>query len=231
MTDAFQLVLPGFEGTANELLEDVRRRRVAPETLELAAVTSQILDRLDAVTADLDQTGELAAQVSRLILLKASALLAEPPDIEEDDEIRSVRERSPHWAGPAAFLAGRQGLESFPTAEVVVGLETQREPLSLHLLVETMRDLAARGEPKTTVRAPSFVSLELTVSRLLRRLGRGTVRLAELLRGADRMTAVTHFLAVLELVRGSRAAASQGEVFGDIAIEGTAVDGARAAAV
>ena len=230
MIDAFQLQLPGFEGTAEDLLEDVRRRRVSAETLELSAVTSQILDRLDVVAADLDRTGELAAQLSRLIFLKATALMLEPEDEEELPE-RIHRERLGGWFETAAIFAAWQGRESFSGPGRLNDVEKRRVPMPSRLLGETLEALSSRTQPMSRLRPPAFASIELTASRLVRRLRRGRVRFSELLHGSDRRAVVIHFLAVLDLIRAGRAAAGQDGLGAEIIIEGTAVGDERAAAV
>lgn len=228
MTQPFQLTLPGFEGPVDALPPLVSARRLEVDELPLAEIAAQFLaetQRREEV--DLDQAGEVLSAVARLMLMKSIHLLAQPAEDEPEeapvrepaDDIELIREA-------ARSLGLLQGMEMYPASDRPPLVPRRTQPRSPRLLLEAWNQLRVR-EAKRLVRAsvPTFVRLEVAVSKLIGRLRAGrAVVLSHVIEGGGRRDVVVHFLAALELVRTRRARVTQPSLFGDITLEWIGVD-------
>jgi segregation and condensation protein A len=221
----FQLSLPIFEGTVEDLIRLASERRIPTDDIETAAVAAQYARYLESsVDVDLEATGEFLALATRLLLLKSTRVLAIPVEIEEpefvDQEDRSFADRD-RLLGVATGLRAREGLESLAPLVPPVIVERRAEPRSARALLRAWHDMQQRrGVEAAPLAIPAFVRLEAAVSGLIRRL-KSSVRLSfsALVHGSSRHDAVVHFIAVLELVRRRQATVEQDELFGDITVE------------
>jgi len=219
----FQLSLPSFEGPVDGLLRLVSQRKLAADAVSLAEVTAQFLDFLQQETdLDLQVTGNFVASSARLLALKSAFLVAEPLEEEEagpiaavDHPLQRAMQRSTAWLLDAA------GDESFakrdrtdPIARPVIG----RSPAALP---RVWRDMLSRTcERARVVALPSFVRLEVALSRLMRSVRSGArLPFSTLVQGTRRQDVVVHFLAMLELVRRGQVTAQQQGLFHEIHLE------------
>jgi chromatin segregation and condensation protein Rec8/ScpA/Scc1 (kleisin family) len=229
--DGLQLTVDGFNGSLQQFVELVGKRQIAVTELCLADVVRQCLDRLAApARIDLEAAGEALVLLSRLTILKSAALLAQPEGQEGSEE--SDRSAAPHEdrrelfraAGP--LLRAREGLESFTAVPRAAKIERVVEPRDPGELRRAWDGIVKRaGLVPLRLAVPSFVCLETAVSALVRTLAAsGRLSFRHFSRGADRGDTVTHFLAVLELMRRGKVTAVQTDLFGDIEIEAVARD-------
>lgn len=219
----FQLSLPSFEGPVDGLLRLVSQRKLAADAVSLAEVTAQFLRFLQEETdLDLQVTGDFVASSARLLALKSAFLVAEPLEEEEagpvaavDHALQRAVQRSTAW------LLGAASDESFakrdrtdPIPRPIIG----RSPAALP---SVWRDMLSRtGERARVVALPSFVRLEVALSRLMRGVRSGArVSFSTLLQGTRRQDVVVHFLAMLELVRRGQVTAQQQGLFDEIHLE------------
>lgn len=219
----FQLSLPSFEGPVDGLLRLVSQRKLAADAISLAEVTAQFLDFLQEETdLDLQVTGDFVASSARLLALKSAFLVAEPLEEEETGRVAAVGhplqralQRSTAWLLDAAddeSFAKRDRTD--PIARPVIG----RSPAALP---RVWRDMLSRtGERSRVVALPSFVRLEVALSRLMRSVRSGTsLPFSILVQGTRREDVVVHFLAMLELVRRGQVTAQQQGLFDEIHLE------------
>jgi len=220
----FQLSLPGFEGPVDGLLRLVSQRKLAADAVSLAEVTAQFLHFLQQETdLNLQMTGEFVASSARLLALKSAFLVAEPLEEKEeadpvaaaDHPLQRAMQRSTAWLLEAASdesFAKRDRTD--PIARPVIG----RSPAVLPRIWHDM--LSRTGERTRVVALPSFVRLEVALSRLMRGVRSGArLPFSTLVQGTRRQDVVVHFLAVLELVRRGQVTAQQQGLFDEIHLE------------
>lgn len=225
MSDPFQISLPGLHGPTSDLLEHVEHHQLAAEEVSLEAITQQFILYLEGQPAiDLESAGEFMRTIARLMLLKSEILLPQHA-VEQETAPRSVDTLPRIDFEPirrvAAFMQAREGRESFAGAPPILPIERKIEPRSPSVLNRAWEDMQKRNglEPVHVV-APSFVRLEVALSKLIRSLRSARrMSLARVLRGVSRYDAVVHFLAALELVHRGEAVAVQTRLFDDITLE------------
>jgi segregation and condensation protein A len=217
-----QLLLPGFEGSAEDFLALVVQHKLAADEVPVADVTRQFLVHMnESEYLDLDRAGDLMAVSARLMLMKSSQLLTQP-DFDEggDERVDSVFDPSPRQRFQVAIdsLSGREGGESFTPFTAQIEIERRFEPRSPNLLVRAWNEMIPRaGTPDRRVTVPGFVRLEVAVSGLIRAFrSTRTLVFRQLIQGCNRNDTVVHFMAMLELVRQRRLRAEQGELFSEI---------------
>ncbi len=217
------------------LLQLVGEQRLPVDELALADITEQYSAYLKTVDeVDLGSAGDFLAAAARLMLLKSEVLLPRSTQQDEaDDEAPALEQALADREGLRAagrFLTERQGTESFPSTGQPELLERPVEPRPVSSLRRAWEEMGKRKVAEVIrVATPSFVRLEVALSRLIRDLKSGTrLSLHRLLRGSNRNDVVIHFIAVLELIRRRQAAAAQPELFGEITLERVESDlGAR----
>jgi segregation and condensation protein A len=218
-----QLALPLFEGPVDALLDLVNRQKVPVDEIQVACVTAQCLSHVrDSGEVDLVLAGDLMAASARLMAIKSARLLAEP-EIEADEgqaEVRPDALERERFAQAAATLRRVEGRESLPPLAGVT-VERRCEPWAPELLRRAWGDVQRRvAAPVKRLAIPTFVRLEVAVSRLIRHVRAGSVvPFRRLVSGASRQDTVVHFLAVLELVRRGLISARQEDGRDDIILE------------
>lgn len=219
---SFQLSLPGFEGEIGGLLSAVADGKVALDEVPLASITAQFAsflaaeERIDLVTA-----GEVLTGAARLLQMKSSRLLAQPAAEEAVEDVETPMATDwPRLLAAAAKLRVAEGRESLvPLAPPAI--DRRFEPRQPSILLRAWQDAVSRcSSAVAPVAVPGFVRLEVAVSALIRRLKSSSrIPFRSVTEGASRQDVVIHFLAVLELIRRRQAAATQRDLFGDIALE------------
>jgi len=220
----FQLSLPSFEGPVDGLLRLVSQRKLAADAVSLVEVTAQFLHFLQEETdMDLQVTGDFVASSARLLALKSAFLVAEPLEDEEeagpvatvDHPMQRAMQRSTAWLLEEATdesFAKRD--RAHPIARPVIG----RSPAALPRVWRDM--LSQTCERARVVALPSFVRLEVALSRLMRSVRSGArLPFSTLVQGTRRQDVVVHFLAMLELVRRGQVTAQQQGLFHEIHLE------------
>ncbi|GAC1332112.1 MAG: hypothetical protein NVSMB22_24180 [Chloroflexota bacterium] len=222
---SFVYRLRGFTGSAEALRSEIDRGRLRPVDMQLAPVAEGLKTyALQADRINLDDVGLHLQFVSRLVAAKSAALLPQS-QAESGDTASTTDYRIPAHPldiGHAVLMLGeRQGYESFPRESQMSNVPRLVEPRSPVLLQRAWREMRKRVDAGVTrVSPPSFVRLEVAVSRLIRRM-KSSSRLSfrSLTRGSNRNDVVIHFLAVLELVKRRRITAIQTGLFAEISLE------------
>ncbi|MDI3317407.1 MAG: ScpA family protein [Bacillota bacterium] len=221
------LRLDQFEGPLDLLLRLLESRQLEITEVSLAAVTDQFLAYLEAEPQpDPDQAADFAVIASRLLELKARALLpdapaAEPeapeeaePEVEEPPadlveqvaryrSFRDAAERLRAWAEERRDLVARAAPERLAPPDPGQLLDG----LTLDRLLEAFRTVWQEASRTRAAAAPVHLEpLRLTVREEARRLLELARRLASFpfsacFRSRERRQVVVTFLALLELVQ------------------------------
>jgi segregation and condensation protein A len=221
-TEPVQLRLTWFEGTAESLLRDVETGKRAAEEISVSEICDQWLVSLrQREDVDLGAAGEMVRAGARLAAMKSAHLLATPMEVDIDDEAEPAQsDPMPGLSEATYFLREVEACETFALASNANLVERRLEPRPASLLISALAELRRRHDRTVRVSVPAFVRLEVAVSRLIRTLRAGArLSLQRLLHGSSRQDAVTHFLAVLELLRMRRVAVEQDDLFADITME------------
>src|SRR5579859_7731765 len=141
----FQLHLPGFDGTVEELAQRVERRHVSPSQLPLTDITRQFSGYMEGEeTLDLAAVAEFVSTVSRLMLWKSRTLLLEDGDTLDHEEAppRDAM-KDEDLLSAAVSLRMREGHESFSSPPRPI--EKVREPFPPTLLRRTWANMQDRS--------------------------------------------------------------------------------------
>src|SRR5579872_2033329 len=206
--EALQLALPLFQGSIEDLVKLVSERKVMATEVPVAEVAAQLCAYLEACSNELEEVGELLLQAAYLAAAKSNGVLAVPA-FDDADEV-GERQMGPVSAAieMGQWLRGNQWRESFAGDGQLLTVEPKLEPRPIDDVRTAWLGMLERQEHEPAkVAVPTFIRVEVAISRLISRL-RSSARLSfrRLMRGANRNDAVVHFLAVLELVRSRRAA-------------------------
>ncbi len=243
-----QLILPGFEGPLDLLLQLIERRDLDISELSLVQVADQFLEHVDALKAagDRDRPGDpVAGQLAeflavggRLMLLKSRRILPgvaaadEPPD--EDDpgmELVAMLEERRRYRDAIELFGkiDRSGLRNFAGGAPP---PVDREPppglpdsVTLELLSKLVREALARAaerppqHPQVALkRDPLTVQDKIGELRARLRDG-GRVSFREWIAEAETRTdVIVTFIAILELYKSRAIEMHQDDAYGDIQI-------------
>lgn len=243
MSDQFRVHLTNFEGPFDLLLQLIARREMDVTEVALSQVTDEFIAHVKQGDWDLEMSSSFLVVASTLLDMKAARLLP-GAEAEDEEDIAALEARDLLFARLLQYRAFKQVAawiaETFETARHrhyrPGGLEERFRSIlpevELHVTAEDLARLAAGA---LTPKAPPTVELthlhQSTVNLAeqvhvigarLRRDGHATFRaLAE---GADRLTVVVRFLAVLELFRAGQVTFEQLAPLGELSIRWTAGD-------
>lgn len=235
---AYIVSLKQFDGPLDLLLTLISSAKVDIKDIFVSEITDQYLKSMELVEElDMDTASEFLQMAATLIEIKSRALLPKPPKVEEGEEspeemlIRQLEEYKAFKEISArmkvleddAKLLYTKLPEEFPLPPQ----QFEWKGLTIDKLSAAFAKVLARLEAQAD--AEKFARREIrrdtfTVSgcmmRIQRRLRRGNVRFADLFDDAPgKSEMITVFLALLELIRLSRAVAVQQDVYGDIEIQ------------
>lgn len=141
-----------FSGTPRELLEQVRKGRIAAIDLPMLALTEQALAQVQAL--GLSERSELLPILAELVLFKLRAFAKQPQVmLAEDDELSE--ESSPAFLEALvaleeaiAFLEqrSRERARVLPVPPSPLPKDRRLRPMPLHLLVRAVEPFARRAE-------------------------------------------------------------------------------------
>lgn len=228
---ACRVSLDVFDGPLDLLLSLVKEQQLDIATVPLASVADQFTAYIEAMEAlDVEIAAEYLVIAATLVFLKSKALLPPiPVEFEAGEESaeavearlrerlivysryrdagRDLQERA---AEASAFYTRPDGGD--PSAEIVQRYKIDAAKLA-RALEAALR--SAKPEVRTVVRERvSLLEQMDVVIRTIRRSGR--VTFFALCTGADRLTIIVTFLAILELIRRGRVEVHQAGAFDDI---------------
>ncbi|NLE98054.1 MAG: segregation/condensation protein A [Propionibacterium sp.] len=243
VSDAFRVHLTNFEGPFDLLLQLIARREMDVTEVALSQVTDDFIAHIKQGDWDLEVTSSFLVVASTLLDMKAARLLP-GAEAEDEEDIAALEARDLLFARLLQYRAFKQVAawlaETFERASTrhyrPGGLEERFRhvlpEVELHITPDELARLAAAAlVPKAppTVELThlhhSSVNLAEQVQLIAARLRRdGSATFRALAEGADRITVVVRFLAVLELFRGDQIAFEQLTPLGELSIRWTAGD-------
>lgn len=226
-----------FDGPIDLLLSLANKQEVDLNQVRLADLTSGYLEALSATEArSADEMAAFLLVGSRLLALKAAALLPGPGEEEEEEDLEAweaqVKQRMEEYErfkAAASELMRRHEAGGFAFTAAVEAEIVPSERLQID------GDGLARAFQKVLDRLPppAEVAVELHEYSLIEEMdgirervrGAGRVNFTALFDAAGtRLHAVVIFLALLELVRGGEVKLRQKETYGEIEIEARAAE-------
>lgn len=234
---AYIVSLKQFDGPLDLLLTLISSAKLDIRDIFVSEITDQYLKSMELVDElDMDTASEFLQMAATLIEIKSRALLPKPPKVEEGEEspeemlIRQLEEYKAFKEISARMkLLEEQAKSLYTKLPEEFPLPPQQfewRGLTMDKLSAAFARVLARLEAQND--AEKFARREIrrdtfTVSgcmvRIQRRLRRGSVRFAELFHDAPgRGEMITVFLALLELIKLSRAIAVQEDTYGEIEI-------------
>ena len=235
---AYIVSLKQFDGPLDLLLTLISSAKLDIKDIFVSEITDQYLKSMELVDElDMDTASEFLQMAATLIEIKSRALLPKPPKTEEGEEspeemlIRQLEEYKAFKEISAqmktmedqAKLLYTKLPEEFPLPPQ----QFEWKGLTMDKLSAAFARVLARLEAQSDaeklarheVRRDTF-TVSGCMMRIQRKLRRGNVRFAELFDDAPgKSEMITVFLALLELIRLSRAIAVQQDTYGDIEIQ------------
>ena len=238
---AFTVHLDNFEGPFDLLLGLISKHQLDITEIALARVTDEFIVHMRARQAgdpswDLGQTSEFLLVAATLLDLKASRLLPNTGETDEED-LELIEARDLLFARLLQYRAFKDVADHFRSTMASTGRMTPRqaglEPhlarllpeLIMTITPEQLAQIAARAltpkEPETVglthLHAPVVSVREQAILVVARLRSEGTTSFRELVRDADSMpVVVARFLALLELFRDCQVAFDQAEALGEL---------------
>lgn len=213
-----EITLDKFEGPLDLLLHLIRKEEMDIYEIEIAQITAQYLDFIDAMQSlNLDIAGEYLVMAATLLHIKSRMLLPLHEEEKSEEEeldpraelIRRLLEYQRYKDAACTFAALPQlDRDVFLAAPVAAESGEEEspeiEPIGLYALVEAFRDLLKKA-PQDFVHEVTAEHLSVTerIQTILNRLQeRPQLPFSELLpTPLDRAEVVVMFLALLELVK------------------------------
>lgn len=237
MGEMVQIVVDGFSGPIDLLLELIDRHQLDVTALSLAEVTDQYWREIDSADGvDAETLAEFIAVGSKLLYIKSCAIIpsAEPPS--ED-----LRERIEQAAGELSAMLEehrrfKDAVELFRQLEEEgrrtygrvapgkgVPLPPGLEGVTLDTLLSAVKDALSRKppEPEDAVLHIEPVTVNEKIAEISAALDRkrGRLRFRPLLEKCETRTEiVVLFMALLEMIKSGHLWAEQERAFGDIVL-------------
>lgn len=243
----FSVILDNFEGPFDLLLQLITRRKLDITEVALSRVTDEFIAHVKAMgpSWELDQTTSFLVVAATLLDLKTARLLPQG-DVEDPEDLELLEARDLLFARLlqyrafkliAAWMEETLGDERGRFARPG-GLEPQfiglLPEVTLPLGPQRFAELAARAlTPKAAaevtlehLHAPK-VSVREQAAWLTGRLrGQGTTTFRALCHGADTLTTIARFLALLEMFRQRAVAFEQLTPLGELTVRWTGAEDA-----
>ena len=228
------VALPTVSGPLDLLLLLLRRRRLSPSQISLAAVTDQFLEfAYQSVQLDADEAAEFLAVGAALLALKARLMLPrEESSEEEPEEVPLAQQLAQRLEEMGRLRIGAEQLaERFERRKFLLPRGAALQPktphsaqvgeVSLAQLVDAFQQIMERAKPTPALIRQERVSLKDTIRRVANLLhnAQRPLPLRELLgEKPSRVEVIVCFLALLELIRRGRAVVIQKRLFGELEV-------------
>lgn len=237
----YKVKLEVFEGPFDLLLHLISRQKVDIREVPIARVTDDYLRYIDRMEElDLEVASDFLLVAATLLELKAAALLPQPEEVPDLDDLSAAESRDVLIARLIEYRTFKQAAAELEArAEVVArlhhreaGLEERFVGLLPEFLegvqLEELAFMCARllSRPVVSIVDASHiaampVSLERRIDEVLEQvLGRRRMAFSDIVRDwGDRTEVVVAFLALLELHKRGMLEFTQLSTFGDIEVE------------
>ncbi|MDB5188142.1 MAG: scpA [Candidatus Kaiserbacteria bacterium] len=234
MTSDFSIATESYQGPLETLLNLIEVRKMSVSDISLVEVCDAYLSYVEQLPAlPMGETAQFVLIASTLLLIKSRSLLP-TLEITEDENasIQDLESRLKLYAATreaSKVLRARWGKAPFllaqrPPARPVVfapGVEGEATPSRLSTMLQALLHSIPVPEKLMQATVAPVLALEDVILHVRNRLSMALkTRFSDLTRGAgDKHEVIVYFLAVLELVRGGSASATQDKLFSDITIE------------
>lgn len=216
-----------FEGPLGLLLELVERGRMPVTRISVAEITTQYLKRLDELPERTpEELGEFVGLGARLLYIKSAALLPANESADEPDDLMRLNQeldeyRTMQAAARLLRSNGQARTWQRPKADRLDIADIPMPDVPLNALTDAFAQAMARlAPPQGKGIIMPHLTVEKLAARIIHRLSSGSFELQDLLdQCADRIEAVTTFLALLELIRTDKVHVAQDTPFGPVQIE------------
>jgi segregation and condensation protein A len=232
-TGGYTITTPVYEGPLDLLLQLIEHAELDITALALAQVTDQYLAYIHQMQVPADEISAFLVVAAKLLQIKSEALLPRPPVREADEEdpgealARQLRiykrfKELANWLDERETRHLRTYLRLAPPPKVEGRLDLSDVSLA-DLLAAAEGIFAEEAEKQalgTVISAPR-ITIREKIALITKQLGqsRNTTFSSLLGKKPNRLEVVVTFLALLELVKRYRVAASQEGLFSDIQIE------------
>lgn len=229
----FRIDTIAFEGPMDLLLHLIERTELEITRVSIAQVTSQFLRYIHALQETAaDEVSAFLVMAARLVQIKSEALLPRPPvraPGEEDpgDELARQLIAYKRYKEISSLLHEREkaGARTYLRLAPPPKIEGQLDLSGIgvrelwYAALDAFSSIPDQAPLGSVVKRPR-VTIRQKIRGIVDRIRRfGRTRFADILgSGRSRIDVVVSFLAMLELVKRRRVAASQEELFGDIEI-------------
>ena len=228
---AYKVSLKDFEGPLDLLLTLIGKAKIDIKDIFVSEITEQYLGYMDQLSElDMDSASEFIAMAATLLEIKSRSMLPKPQPAAEGEEtpeeelVRRLEEykaiKEACGRMQALEAAARAMLTKLPEEYPLTGLSLDGLTNAIRALLERVeREQEQSGKSvERRIRRDDF-NVAACVYRIQKRLRRGPVAFFDLFSpNPSRGEIISVFLALLELVRLSRAAVYQQELFSDIVI-------------
>jgi len=233
-----------FSGPIEKLLELIEKKKLDITRINLAYVTSNFLIFVESIEkeinnydnegsmnkANLSLLSDFLVVASRLVLIKAIALMPSFPISEEDEnEIGDLEDKLRFYSSlkPIFFDFDNMWKNSNMTFSRKIGLPrniifTPSKEISLDILSLSFSQVIRFVMPLTTEHkkiSRNKISLEQTISRVLRAINHNDTSFSGIIDKGSRQEIVVVFLALLYLLRDNLLVVKQEKLFDDIGIK------------
>lgn len=235
---AYRVSLKDFEGPLDLLLTLIGKAKIDIKDIFVSQITEQYLSYMDGLNElDMDSASEFLAMAATLLEIKSRAMLPRPQPAAEGEETpeEELVRRLEEYKAIKEACARMHDLESAaramltklpeeyplpPKVYELTGLSLDGLTRALRSLLDRVeRDEESRGAPaERRIRRDDF-NVAACQYRIQKRLRRGPVAFFDLFSPrASRTEIISVFLALLELIKLSRATVYQQSLFSDIVI-------------
>lgn len=202
----FKIALPVYEGSVDELLFLIKKRRISPLTIEIAKITESYINWLRSLNgAPLITSSNSLVFLSELVLIKSFFILPKPQAIEREEtslvdyikEYKGYKEMS-FWIDERIKEEEKRVLISFKQEE-----EIKEVDVSVFAIFSSLKELLKkRDKPPVYELVLDKPSLEEKIERIKSHLADiKRIEMGVLLDIKNRRELIITFLAILELMR------------------------------
>ncbi len=235
-TSAFTLEIGEFRGPLELLLDLIEQQKLQVNDISLAKVADEYVSFIEKnAHVALAETAQFVVVASTLLLIKSRSLL---PSIEltneEEADIRELEHRLKlyaHIRDAAKMLRRRWGKRAYlpqyvAPREIVFAPSNDITAPHLHqTLAQLLAALPSAFAKSPTAHIGREIRLEDVIESLTERMRTSfTDSFKRVTSGTNRVEAIVHFLALLELVKRGVLGANQQTNFSDITLQHEEID-------
>ncbi|MEW6482461.1 MAG: segregation/condensation protein A [bacterium] len=202
----FKLNLDIYEGSIEEMLVLVKKRKLSPLEFEMAKITSSYLSYLKLQSEiELEKTPHFLVFLSELLLIKSYVLLPRPQVIEEGDNNLICYFKEYEGYKKASFWIE----ERFKEQEAKIPISFKQKDIeeeitvSIFDLFSSLKDILSKNKEspvyELVIDEPKIEEAIERIKKMFFKIKK--IEIAMLFDVGDRLSLIVTFLAILELIR------------------------------